>query len=168
MSDYTHLRKLDVTGESEAEYVFGDIIVGRNQDGTVVNPSIFFRPMVDANKAYLNERIRLASERANDTKAGSKKKDKVQQLADRLDEDRETDRVLIARTCALRWGTAPLDTKGKAHEFTPDECLSFLQALPNYMFEPLRAWVQNPYNFIDADAYATGGGVVNADALGNS
>lgn len=167
MPDYSHLRKLDVTDESEAEYTFGDIVVGRGPDGAAVHPSIFFRPMVDANKHYLNERIRLSSERAERATKGGKK-DKVQQLADRLDEDRETDRVLIAKTCALRWGTAPLDVDGNAHDFSFEECLAFLQALPNYIFEPLRNWVTNPYNFVDPDAYATGGGVVDADALGNS
>lgn len=167
MSDYSHLRKLDVTGDSEAEYVFSDIIVGRNKDGTGVHPSIFFRPMVDSNKLYLNERIRMSTERA-ETSAKDGKKDKVQKLADRIDEDRETDRALIAKSCAIRWGVAPLDAKGKAHDFSTDECLSFLKALPNYIFEPLRAWVTNPYNFVDPDAYATGGGIINADALGNS
>lgn len=167
MADYSHLRQLDVTDASEAEYMFSDIIVGRNEDGSGVSPSIFFRPMVEANKLFLHERIRLSAERA-EAMAKSKKKDKVMQLADRMDEDRETDRVLIAKTCAIRWGTAPKDADGKEHEFSAEECLSFLQALPNYIFEPLRSWVQNPYNFIDQEAYETGCGVVKADALGNS
>jgi hypothetical protein len=167
VADYSHLRKLDVTEASEAEYVFNDIIVGRNDDGSGINPSIWFRPMIESNKLFLHERIKLATERA-EALTKSKKKDKVAQLADRMDEDRDTDRVLIARTCALRWGTAPKDTKGKEHEFSAEECLSFLQALPNYIFEPLRSWVQNPYNFVDPEAYETGGGIVNGDALGNS
>lgn len=167
MADYSHLRKLDVTEASEAEYAFRDIVVGRNEDGSAINPTIWFRPMTEANKLFLHERIKLSTERA-EAIAKNKKKDKVQQLADRMDEDRETDRQLIAHTCALRWGTPPLDAEGKANDFSPAECLAFLQALPTYMFEPLRAWVQNPYNFVDAEAYETGGGIVSAVALGNS
>jgi hypothetical protein len=168
VSDYSHLQKLDVTDANEAEYTFGDIIVGRNDDGSAVYPSIFFRPMIESNKVFLHERIRMATERA-EAVTKSKKKDKVTQLADRMDDDRDTDRVLIARTCAVRWGTAPKDAKGKEHPFSAEECLAFLQALPNYIFEPLRSWVQNPYNFVDSEAYETGGGIiVKADALGNS
>lgn len=167
MADYSHLRQLDVTDQSEAEYTFSDIIVGRNADGSGIHPSVFFRPMIESNKLFLNERIRLSTERA-DAMSRAKKKDKVAKLADRLDEDRDTDRILIARTCAIRWGTAPKAVDGKEHAFSPDECLAFLQALPNYIFEPLRSWVQNPYNFVDPVAYETGGGVVAADALGNS
>lgn len=167
MSDYSHLQKLDVTEESEAEYTFTDIIVGRNEDGTPVYPSIFFRPMIESNKIYLHERIRLSTERA-EAVAKSKKKDKVHQLADRMVEDRDADREMIAKTCALRWGTAPKDAQGKEHEFSAEECLSFLKAVPNIFFDPLRTWIQNPYNFIDQQAYETGGGIVSADALGNS
>lgn len=167
MSDYSHLKTLDVTEETEAEYTFTDVLVGRNGDGTGVYPSIFFRPMIESNKLFLNERIRLTTERADQAPKG-KKKDKVVQLVERLDDDRENDRVLIARTCAVRWGTAPKDKDGVEHEFSADECLSFLQALPNYMFDPLRGWVSNPYNFVNPEAYKTGGGIVDADTLGNS
>lgn len=166
MSDYSHLRNLDVTGESEAEYTFSDIIVGKDESGASISPSIWFRPMTEGNKAYLHERIRMATERAEAT-AKSKKKDKVAQLADRMAEDRDADRVMIAKTCAIRWGVAPRDKDGKEHEFSAEECLAFFQALPDYIFEPLRGWVQNPYNFVDPQAYETGG-LMDASALGNS
>lgn len=167
MADYSHLRKLDVTEESEAEYTFSDIIVGRNDDGSGISPSIFFHPMVQSNKRFLRERIRVSTERAEQV-SKSKKKDKVEQLVDRMDEDLEFDRVLAARACAVRWGVAPKDKDGNEPEFSAEECLSFLQALPDFIFEPLRGWLQNPYNFVDAEAYETGGGIVPADALGNS
>lgn len=165
--DYSHLRALHVTQENEAEYTFNDIIVGRNEDGSPVFPSIFFRPMVQSNKLFVHERIRLSTERAEAINK-TKKKDKVAQLVDRLEEDRDFDMVLIATTCAIRWGTAPKDKDGKEHEFSADECLAFLRMLPEYAFEPLRMWIQNAYNFIDQEAYETGGGIVSADALGNS
>lgn len=170
MGDYSHLQKLEVTQETEAEYKFTDIVVGYNPDGSGIHPSIWFRPMLESNALYLNERIKLSTERADRMAASNKDKgkDKVQQLVDRIEEDREQDRILIARACGIRWGTAPLDKDGKAHDFTPDECLSFLRAVPSYAFEPLRSWLSNPYNFIDQEAFRTGGGVVNAEALGNS
>lgn len=167
MADYSHLRKLDVTDETEAEYTFSDIIVGRNEDGSSVHPSIIFHPMVQSNKRFLRERIRLSTERA-EAMGKAKKKDKVEQIVDRMDDDLEFDRILAARACAVRWGTPPKDKDGNEPEFSADECLAFLQAVPDFIFEPLRGWLQNPYNFVDGDAFATGGGIVPADALGNS
>lgn len=170
MADYSHLRKLDVTQESEAEYTFDDVVVGRAEDGSNIYASIWCRPMVEANKLFLNERIRMSTERADKAakQPRGEKKDKVQQLADRMEEDRESERKLIAHTCALRWGNPPLDVEGKANEFTPDECYAFLSALPTFMFDPFRQWVQNPYNFVDPVAFASGGGVVDGETLGNS
>lgn len=156
MTDFSHLRKLDVTEESEAEYVFEDI---------PGEPSIWFRPMTDANPDYLNERVRLAVERAEkeskDTKATRRKK---VLSSDRLEEDRDIDRVLMAKTCALRWGTPPKDVNGDEPEFSVENCLAFLRALPNYMLDPCRGWVANVYNFVDRKALSGDDG----ETLGNS
>lgn len=156
MADFSHLAKLDVTDESEAEYVF-DEIWG--------DPSIFFRPMTDANPAFLNERVRLAVARAESDQKGTKKQRREKILSsDRLEEDRAQDIILMAKTCAVRWGTPPRDKDGKEVEFSEANCLDFLNALPNYMIDPCRGWVGNPYNFVDRE----GAKPDWADSLGNS
>lgn len=156
MPDFSHLRKLDVTEESEAEYVF-DEIPGE--------PSIWFRPMTDANPKFLNERVRVAVERAEKDQKTSKAKRKEKILSsDRLEEDREIDRILLAKTCAIRWGTPPKDVNGDTPEFSEENCLAFLRALPNYMLDPCRGFVSNVYNFVDRGALTAD----QAETLGNS
>ena len=159
MADYSHLKKLDVTAESEAEYTF-DEIWGE--------PSIWCRPMTDANLDYMNERVRLAVEKAEKDGKETRKQRRQKILStDRIEEDRESDRVLIARTCALRWGTAPRDVEGNSPEFSEKECYEFLSQMPNYMLDPFRGWVANVYNFVDRDA-AKPAWASDADELGNA
>lgn len=163
MADFSNLKKLDVNEASEAEYVFEDI---------PGEPSIWFRPMTDANPAFLNERVRLAVERAEQANKETRGQRRKRVLsADQLEEDRELDRVLMARTCAIRWGTAPKDVEGSEPEFSEQNCYDFLKALPNYMLDPCRGFVANVYNFVDRTALAGATGTENADGgetLGNS
>lgn len=157
MTDFSHLQKYDVTAESEAEFVFEDI---------KGEPSIWFRPMTDANEEYLNARIRFSVERAEKDQKGSKAKRREKILStDRLKEDRDMDRVLMANTCAIRWGNPPLDKNGDVPEFTKANCLAFFRALPDYMFDPCRGFVSNVYNFVAPDDSPAIG---DADDLGNA
>ena len=146
MVDFSHLAKLDVTEASEAEFTFDDI---------PGEPSIWLKPMTDANTAFLNERVRLAVERAEATAKETKAQRKKRVMsAEQMEEDREQDRILIARTCATRWGTPPRDVNGETPEFNEENCLAFLRALPNYMLDPLRGFAANVYNFVDQAARA--------------
>ena len=105
MADYSHLKKLDVNEQTTAEYIFEDI---------PGEPSIIFAPMTDSNPDYLNERVRIAVERAEADQANTKAKRREKILSSaRLDEEREIDRELMARTCAKGWGNPPKDEKGK-------------------------------------------------------
>lgn len=154
MADFSHLAKLHVTEASEAEYIFEDIWG---------EPSIWFRPATDANADFLNERVRLAVARAEADQKESKRTRREKILSsERLEEDRRQDVILLAKTCALRWGTPPLDLNGKEVEFSPENALDFLNALPSYMIDPLRGWAQNPYSFVNRDAAKPGW----ADSLG--
>lgn len=153
MADFSHLKKLDVTGASEAEYVFDDIVMGQDDKGVDICPSIWFAPMTDANPEYLNERVRVAVERADQTKKESRAQRKARMLSsEQLEEDRDLDRILMARICAKRWGTAPKAADGSFPEFSEENCLAFLRALPNYMLDPCRSFVSNVYNFVDRTA----------------
>jgi hypothetical protein len=153
MADYSHLKRLGASEQTEREYIFDDIVLGQTEDGVDISPSIWFRPMTDANPAYMNERVRLAVEKAEkDSKqpARSKAERRKELLAgDRIEEDRDMDRVLIARCCAVRWGTPMPDAAGAVHDLDEEEAYSFLCALPSHIIDPLRGWVQNIYNFVD-------------------
>lgn len=144
MVDFSHLKTLDVTAQSEAEYIFDDI---------PGEPSIWFRPMVEANTDFMNERVRLAVEKAEKAEKETRKKRREKALStDRLEDDRETDRVLMARTCAIRWGTPFADAEGKTHELNEEHAYAFFSAMPSYIFDSCRGWVANVYNFVDKEA----------------
>lgn len=159
MADFSHLKKLDVTKESEAEYTFDDIWG---------EPSIWFKPMIEANTDFMNERVRLAVDRAEKEQKNQSKKKRREALmsTDRLEDDREQDRILMAKTCAIRWGTPPKDVDGNDVEFSPDNVLDFLRAIPSFMLDPARGFVANPYNFIDREG-AKPAWFGDADELGN-
>lgn len=132
-----------VTPETTKEYVF-DMIPGE--------PSIIFAPAHDSNPAYLDERLRMsieASEKAvREATAKRSEKLNVDVMKVQIEEDRDTDRRLLAKTCARGWGKAPVATDGSAPGFSEENCLAFFRALPDYMFDPLRNWAQNLYNFV--------------------
>jgi hypothetical protein len=131
-----------VTPETTAEYIFS-YIVG--------DPSLVLRPAHDGNEAFKRERLRLAlesSEKAQETpKRGGKTtvEDLIRQDAD----EREFAMRLIARTCAVKWGTAPIDdATTKAAEFSEENVYDFLAALPEWMWVPFHHFVTNLYNFV--------------------
>lgn len=137
--DFSHLSKYAVTPETTAEYTF-DRIEG--------DPSVVMAPAHECNPAYHRERLaltlRLADQMAS-TKPGPTTADEVMRQSE---EARDHDRRLLAHHCARSWGTsAPVDAKGKAVEFSADNCYEFFRALPPEMFDPLRNFTGNLFNF---------------------
>lgn len=146
MIDFSNLKALDVNDQTEVEYTF-TLIPGE--------PSVWLAPATDDNIAYLDQRLKLSAERAEklaaETKARggkSRAKAKITISSDDFEEDRESDRVLLAKCCCRRWGTAPRDVNGDSPKFSEENCLAFLRALPNYMIDGLRSFSANTYNFI--------------------
>lgn len=155
MADFSNLKPLHISEETLAEYTFDDI---------PGEPSIWLAPATDANPHYQSERLRISIERAEKAeKEPRNRKRKVVLTNDDIEADRELDRDLLARCCAKKWGTPPVDAHGQTPEFTAGNCYDFFKALPNYMFDPLRNFVANPFNFVDR----TGITDEQARALGN-
>jgi hypothetical protein len=157
MADFSNLKALAVTNESTAEYSF-PFIPG--------SPSIILAPAHDSNEAFLNERLRLSLERTEKATDGPRKqhgKVTAEDLKAGLQEDRELDRVLIAHTCARSWGTPPKDVNGDEPEFSAQNCYDFLKALPDYMFDPLRNFAVNIFNFVKRPTVTA----EEADEMGN-
>lgn len=157
MADFSNLKVLDVTSDTTAEYIF-PFIPGE--------PSLILAPAHDSNEAFLNERLRLQIERTEKAADGPRKqaaKITVEDLKAGQQEDREQDRLLLSRTCARGWGTPPKDVDGNQPEFSAENCYDFLKALPDYMFDPLRNFCANIYNFVKRPAVSAD----EADRLGN-
>jgi len=161
MPKFAVLDGIRVTSTSEAEYRFEHPLTGE------VFASIWFRPMAEENSDYLSERVRLAVERAEKEVAASRSKaDRKRNIvsSEQLEEDREMDRVLMARTCATRWGVVPQLEDGTPAEFSEQAVYEFFRQLPNYLFDPCRSFVANVYNFIPRPTLTEN----QAEALGNS
>lgn len=142
MVDFSNIAAQAVPADKTREYFF-DVIVGE--------PSIITRPAHDTNPAFLDERLRLATERAsklaNEPRKPNSGTPTVDDYKREIEEGREADRRLISSVCATGWGTPPKDAKGKDVKFSEENCLAFLRALPDYILDPFRAYVQNIYNF---------------------
>lgn len=133
MVDFSHLKALEQKGDAEVPYKLEQIAGA---------PSIWFLPGTDANKAFTNESLRRANARARMNRRSKRV------TADSIAAAREEDRELIAKFCARRWDVK--DAKGKDVEFTPDNCLEFFRALPDWLFDDIRAFVMDPGNFVEA------------------
>jgi hypothetical protein len=147
-----------VTPETTKEYVF-DMIPGE--------PSLILAPAHDSNPAYLDERLRMsieASEKAVRDATGKRaEKLNIDTMKAQIEEDRDIDRRLLAKTCARGWGRTPKAADGSEPPFSEENCLSFFRALPDYMFDPLRNYAQNLYNFVTRPPISDG----EARQLGN-
>lgn len=138
-ADFSHLKKYQITDETTAEYTFGRI------EG---DPSIILRPAHEVNEAWLLARteanIALSKSLSQTPKPGGLI---AEDLKKQADQERETDKRLIAFHCAVSWGTPPVDSKGKPVEFSPENALAFFDAIGIAMVDPLRNFVGNLYNF---------------------
>ncbi len=150
MVDFSNISKQAVSADTTKEYFF-DTLVGE--------PSVITAPADDSNVAYLNERLRLATERAAKlaeaprpprVKGQRRAALSPEQIKKQMDEDREYDRQLLASTCIKGWGVnPPEDADGNEVPFSAENCLDFLRALPDYALDPFRNFTQNIFNFIE-------------------
>lgn len=146
MADFSNIKKQALVAGTTREYTF---------DSLVGEPSVILTAAHDENIEFLDERLRLATERARKMTEEPKRKSSpageiTPDLIKRnMAEDRDYDRRILASTCIKSWGTAPIDVNGKAVKFSPDEALSFLEALPDYLLDPFRSYAQNIFNFVE-------------------
>lgn len=133
MVDFSNLKKLDVTSESVARWTMMDV------EG---QPFLNVRLAGEANKPFFNELVRRAKRANKAVQAGAVG-------ADLLATNRDEDRVLYSKYIVFGWGNV-VDSEGKQVPFTEANCLEFLQQLPDWLFDKLRAFCSSVENFVDA------------------
>lgn len=134
MPDFSHLAALEQKGDTEFPYKLEQIAGA---------PTIWFHPATDANKAFMNETLRRANARAGRNRRGQRL------TQDTLRESRTEDKEVFSTTCAKRWNVT--DAKGEPVDFTPENCLEFFNALPDWLFDDIRTWLTNAANFVAAN-----------------
>ncbi len=106
-------------------------------------PTLECLAATEANRPYHNALLKRNAKLAARFRAGRVSRE---MLARNRDEDRE----LYAKFVVKGW-TNVKDDKGKSVAFTPEACLDFLKALPNYLFDELRMFCIAPANFLADD-----------------
>lgn len=132
-------------------FIFVQIV---NEDGS--SPTLFCKPCTEANPPFYNEYLRVVTERR---KAGRKAKEATRDL---VKAQRDEDRELIGKFGTSGWAHV-VDASGNEVEFSQEESVAFLSALPDWLFDEYRHWAQNPANFTSASVVDE----KDAEALGN-
>lgn len=141
MSKFSHLKKLDVDSTKTVPYEILQI---------VDKPVLQLAPATEVNKNYFNALLRRARKTTKQVQAGAI-------TANLIDSNRNEDKELYAQYIIKGWSGVK-DDQGNDVPFSQADCLDFLKAIDNYIFDPIREFASNPLNFvedmIDVDATA--------------
>jgi hypothetical protein len=105
-----------------------------------VKPVLLLRSPSEGNKDYTNGILRLTGQ----ADGGRKKKLKVD--AKFMDEMREQDRELYPE-CVITGWKGVVDEDGVDVPFSTKACADFLSELPDWIFDGIRSYAQEPENF---------------------
>ncbi len=153
MVDFTNLSELCEDAETPREYPFTEI---KGQ------PTLMSLPATSANERFNNARLKGIGKRTN----GGRKQLKINDAT--VKAARDEDRKLFAQYCATGWKVPPVDATGAEVPFSRQNVYEFFCAIPDWMFDDYRTWVQEPMNFT-GDADELGGEEEDTlEELGNS
>lgn len=140
MTDFSHLKGLDIEGKTaECTLSFQTKQAKAGED--VIWPTLTVRPATEATATFANEQLKMTKKTAALARAGAFN-------TGTFKEARDNDRDLYARYVIVGW-KGIYDKSGKEAKFSEDECRAFLRALPDYLFDQIRAFCTEPSNFSD-------------------
>ncbi len=131
MSKFTHLKKLEVAGKTA--WLTLDDLEG--------NPSLCILFSGQSNHGYFNAILKRSANRNRKILSG---KIDVQMMEDNMADDRD----LFPMHVITGWKDM-MDDKGKPVPFTRSDCVEFCQDLPDWIFEKIRNFAQNPERFLE-------------------
>ncbi len=132
MTDFGQLRALEVTADKTVEFTLYQV------QGT---PTLILAPATESNIPLFNAALKRSGQAANRARAGAK------QNLGTIKEGRAHDRELYAKFVVKGWYDV-VDVKGNEVALSKDNCLDFLTALPDYMFDDVREFAREPSNFV--------------------
>ena len=127
--DFSHLKKLEVKDKT-AEYSI-DQIEGE--------PTFVMKPATEANKPYFNALLKQSRKKVRAVQVGSVNSKLIK-------ENRAEDRELFPKYVIVDWKNVT-DNKGKKSPFTEENCAQYLEALPDWSFDLVRAFASTSENF---------------------
>lgn len=130
-ADFSQLSKLQVSNDRTAKYTFYQI------EG---EPTLDVAPATEANGPYFNALLKRAKGTVRRMRAGGVN-------AGMLAENRNDDRDLYPKHIVRGWSSVR-SSKGSSVEFSVENAKDFLEALPNWLFDELRTFCNDPANFV--------------------
>lgn len=135
MPSFENLKSMEVSPEATVKYEITDITLA----GRV--PILDVKMATMYNKDYMNVRIKTSSKDAQKIRRGV--------ITTRLlSESRDGDRKLYPKFIIMDWENV-VDSNGVLVEFSESNCLEFIAALPDWIFDGLRAFCSEISNFVD-------------------
>lgn len=141
MTDFSHLKSLDVSGEKTVSYNMYQVDLGAG------HPVLQVRPASQSNKSYFNAVLKRAA--ANKGRG----RRNLNSLANAVTESRAEDRLMYPQHIVVDW-TGVTDASGNEVPYSVDAATDFLAALPDWIFDELTAFCREPSNFSSADEAA--------------
>ena len=132
MTNFGHLKNLEVTADRTADFSLHMI------EGA---PTLTMVAALDTNKGYFNASLKGSRKNIRSFRNGA-------MSAEMLEDTRDQDRTLYASHVIKSWSGVK-DSTGKDVKFSIENCLQFLQALPNWLFDEIREFAGTPGNFIE-------------------
>ena len=133
-ADFSHLKKLAVDQKKVIDYELMEL------EGDPA-PKLLGVFAGETNSGYYNALIKRSSRNARRFRA---KKLTTKELKQHRDEDRE----LFPQYVITGWENVK-DAAGKVVKFNEANCLEFLTALPDWLFDDVRGFYANPESFVD-------------------
>lgn len=134
MVDFSHLASWDIPNDAKP-LVIDDI------PGELI--TLFLLPAAESNKPYWNETLRQIEKRVR------KGKGKIQINAEKIARERAVDKTLLGRYCLVGW-TGVKEADGTDVEWTKENGIDFLEKLPGWLFDRVKAFCTDPENFVPA------------------
>ncbi|KFH18436.1 hypothetical protein ELZ19_06675 [Brucella abortus] len=131
MSNFSHLKSLDVQGTATAEMQLHAL------EG---EPTLTLAPALESNKPFFNASLKASRKNMRAIRNGNV-------TGGLLEETRDEDRRLYAQHIVRGW-KGVRNSAGKDVPFSRELCAEFLEALPNWLFDEIREFAGTPANFI--------------------
>lgn len=132
MAKFGHLRKLEVKDKT-VEYPLYQLA------GEMV---LIVKPATEANKPYFNEVLRRSKKNMRQISAGSIDSALIEQ-------NRADDRKLFPEHVIVGWKNV-VDSDKKIVPFTKEDCKDFLDSIPDWIFDDIRAFATNSSSIAQA------------------
>ena len=144
MTDFSHLKQYNADESETKEYPLTEL------SGDYV---LIVKQANESNKPYMSEVLR----QSGGGRGQRKKKIKID--GKYLEKIREMDKEIYPKFVITGW-KGVVDSDGKEVKYSEKKCAEFLQALPDWIFNPLREFCVAPENFLSA--------VIDSEELGKN